>query len=94
MMNPTAGRMADIDRDSNSRNPANMPNRLWHLRGIAKEVFAELGGGEAFIRNERPQLHLCSVGGQPGSTKRMTQKNETALAGLDWTSSSLWRLAR
>jgi len=38
-----------------------MPNPLWHLRGIAKEVFAELGGGEAFIRNERAQFSTSAL---------------------------------
>jgi hypothetical protein len=53
--------MGDIDRDSNSGNPTNMPNPLWPLYGIAKEVFAELGGGEAFIRNERAQFSTSDL---------------------------------
>ena len=31
--------------------PVELP--LSHYRGIAKEVFQDLGGGEAFIRSER-----------------------------------------
>jgi hypothetical protein len=31
-------------------------NPLWDLSGIAKGLFQELGGGEAFIRSEREQL--------------------------------------
>jgi hypothetical protein len=27
------------------------------LRGVAKEVFGSLGGGEAFLRNERENFH-------------------------------------
>jgi hypothetical protein len=28
-----------------------------HLRGIAKDVFSSLGGGEAFLRNEREKFY-------------------------------------
>jgi len=61
-MNLAAGRMRDIDNDTNSDNPTNMPNPLWRLRGIAKEVFAELGGGATFIRNERAEFPLRADG--------------------------------
>jgi hypothetical protein len=42
---------------------------LLRLRGIAKEVFASLGGGEAFIRNERSQLHGVSAGNSDESKR-------------------------
>jgi hypothetical protein len=32
------------------------PNPLISLRGIAEELFKELGGGEHFIRSERDAL--------------------------------------
>lgn len=32
------------------------PNPFWGLRGIAKHVFKQLGGGENFIRRERQEL--------------------------------------
>lgn len=35
------------------------------LRGIAKEVFSSLGGGESFIQHEREQFH--EPGHNPGS---------------------------
>jgi hypothetical protein len=37
------------------RQPAESP--FVQLRGIAKDVFRSLGGGEAFIRKEREQFH-------------------------------------
>ena len=37
---------------------------LWELLGIGKSVFAELGGGENFINNERS--HFSSLGGKDG----------------------------
>jgi len=61
MMNLTAGSMGDIEADSNSGTPPNMPNPLWDLYGIAKEVFAELGGGEAFIMNERATFSTSAL---------------------------------
>jgi hypothetical protein len=42
---------------------------LLRLRGIAKEVFASLGGGEAFIRGERSQFHGVP-GGNSDESKR------------------------
>ena len=32
-------------------------NPIIHLRGIAKDLFAKLGGGEAFIRSEREHFN-------------------------------------
>jgi hypothetical protein len=48
-------------------NAAPSPRPDWpfaNLRGIAKEVFSNLGGGEAFIQQEREQFH--GPGHQPG----------------------------
>jgi len=39
-------------QDSNEKHPVPADPFL-ELRGIAKDLFQELGGGEAFIRNER-----------------------------------------
>jgi hypothetical protein len=41
--------------------PVELP--LSHYRGIAKEVFQSLGGGEAFIRGERE--HFYGPGDDP-----------------------------
>jgi len=38
------------------------------LRGIAKEIFAELGGGEAYLRRERAEFY--SPGRDPLTSKR------------------------
>jgi hypothetical protein len=40
------------------------PSPFLGLRGIAKQVFQALGGGEAFIRAERDQFDKPSRGGQ------------------------------
>jgi hypothetical protein len=61
MMNSMADYKRNTDTVSNSSNPMNTLNPLWQLRGIAKEVFAELGGGEAFIRNERAQFSTSAL---------------------------------
>jgi hypothetical protein len=74
MMKFMAGRMGDIDKDSNSRNSINVPNPLWQLCGIAREVFAELGGGEAFIRNERAQFSTSAL--QPYNQHRQRDDAE------------------
>ncbi len=42
----------EISADENA--PARNP--LWGLRGIAKDIFRQLGGGENFIRREREEL--------------------------------------
>jgi len=79
MMNSMADYKRNTDTISNSSNPMNMLNPLWQLRGIAKDLFAELGGGETFIRNERAQF---SASAQPvGSDDR--QRDESAFMGLD-----------
>jgi hypothetical protein len=51
-----------MKQDSNSdeqapgtETPVELP--LSRFRGIAKEVFQELGGGEAFIRGERKNFY-------------------------------------
>jgi hypothetical protein len=51
-----------MNQDSNSdeqalgpETPVDLP--LSHYRGIAKEVFQDLGGGEAFIRGEREHFY-------------------------------------
>jgi hypothetical protein len=44
----------------NNEDKAPGPNPEWpfsKLRGIAKEVFGNLGGGEAFIQQERERFH-------------------------------------
>ena len=41
------------------------PNPLWGLRGIAKDVFRRLGGGENFIRQERKELSAAMEERQP-----------------------------
>lgn len=44
-------------RESDSRQPKDVPEwPFLRLRGIAKEVFGGLGGGEVFIRKEREQF--------------------------------------
>jgi hypothetical protein len=41
-----------------SPEPSQAREDAWErLRGIGKDVFAELGGGEAFIRNERDNFY-------------------------------------
>ena len=54
---------------SQAQTPANMRNPIWDLFGIAKETFAELGGGENFIRREREQF-LPVVGSDSTITKK------------------------
>ncbi len=39
---------------------AQAPNPFWALRGIAKHVFKQLGGGENFIRQERENLSAAT----------------------------------
>jgi hypothetical protein len=39
---------------------AQAPNPFWGLRGIAKDVFRQLGGGENFIRQERENLSAAT----------------------------------
>jgi len=47
--------MQDADR---IRERDNQPEGSWNrLRGFLKDVFAELGGGEAYLRGERDNLH-------------------------------------
>jgi hypothetical protein len=47
--------MQDTDR---IRAYDNGPQDSWsRLRGILKDVFAELGGGEAYLRAERSDFH-------------------------------------
>ncbi|MGA3195327.1 MAG: hypothetical protein ABSD39_10030 [Terriglobales bacterium] len=51
----TTGRMQDADR---IRERDNQPKGSWNrLRVFLKDVFAELGGGEAYLRGERDNLH-------------------------------------
>jgi len=46
--------MQDTDR---IREYGNEPEDSWsRLRGILKDVFAELGGGEAYLRAERSNV--------------------------------------
>jgi hypothetical protein len=52
-----------LDQEEN----ALQPRTEWlfmKLRGIAKDVFSSLGGGEAFIQQERERFH--EPGHQPG----------------------------
>lgn len=42
---------------ASKQKPSASINPLLGLRGIAKGLFEELGGGEAFIRNERNSFH-------------------------------------
>ena len=44
------------DDDTPSIERPSTENPLWQLRGIAKKLFDELGGGENFIRQERLQF--------------------------------------
>ena len=45
------------DTDENLED-AKEPEESWNLlRGILKDVFAELGGGEAYLRAERRNFH-------------------------------------
>jgi hypothetical protein len=45
-------------KTSGTRVPAEMPEwPFLQLRGIAKDTFQSLGGGEEFIRNEREQFY-------------------------------------
>jgi hypothetical protein len=79
MMYLAAGPMADRNRPSISAKSTNIPNPLWQLRGIAEELFAELGGGETFIRNERAQFSASTLRGDSDDR----QRDETAFTGLD-----------
>jgi hypothetical protein len=45
---------------------ASLPDPLSRLRGAAKDVFGALGGGEAFIREERK--NFSTDGGAPGGS--------------------------
>ena len=57
--------MPDNSRDNAQRNM----EAFRKLRGIAKELFKELGGGEAFIRKERREFDLeTQTGGGDGAT--------------------------
>lgn len=47
-------RLLSTDRETKAGAPV---SPFLQLRGIAKEVFRSLGGGEAFIRRERDQFH-------------------------------------
>jgi hypothetical protein len=54
----------------NVREKAPSPRPEWSfakLRGVAKEVFGSLGGGEAFIQQERERFHY--PGHQPGDDR-------------------------
>lgn len=42
-----------LDADANALKPARKASLLLSLRGRGKEVFRKLGGGEAFLREER-----------------------------------------
>lgn len=46
------GTSADTSVDSNQPSKSGL-DELEKLRGIGKDVFSQLGGGEAFIRSER-----------------------------------------
>jgi hypothetical protein len=48
-------RILDDGGRQNATEPEGDPFR--RLRGVAKEVFRSLGGGEAFLRGEREQFH-------------------------------------
>jgi hypothetical protein len=40
---------------------SSMPQEPWtELRGVGKDIFAELGGGEAFLREERAQFSTAA----------------------------------
>lgn len=45
-------------------------SRFSALRGIAKDVFRELGGGENFIRRERELLHFIKPESKRGKGRR------------------------
>jgi hypothetical protein len=53
------------------RRPAQSP--IWELRGIAKTVFNELGGGEAFIRAERERFFGAQRARRSPATRRGTR---------------------
>jgi hypothetical protein len=42
--------------DADGRNPAEGLDAFLALRGIGKEIYASLGGGEAFLRGERAEF--------------------------------------
>jgi hypothetical protein len=52
-----------LDRD----HPPSSADAWTALRGIGKEVFASLGGGEAFIREERAQFSAAAHKRESGS---------------------------
>jgi hypothetical protein len=54
-------------------------NPLDDLRGIAKELFRELGGGEAFIRKERNSF--SNERSTNGSTMNVTEDFERLPCG-------------
>jgi hypothetical protein len=48
--------------------PVELP--LSRYRGIAKEVFQDLGGGDAFIRGERERFMALGTTGPSGTSRR------------------------
>ena len=53
-----------IKASSNGESTSTPEWPFLRLRGIAKDVFRSLGGGEEFIRNEREQFYRSSGPGE------------------------------